>query len=185
MFCSNCGKLIDDDANFCPRCGMETSDSYGKGNTIKLDQNYDAERKKPTLLQNLNGTFLAIIIFVLLCTNWLDLPMVGGCTFIIWPRYIEAADYIGIIFSDYETALYFTYIAPISTVMYLFARYKKVKNRDIFIVGIILGTIYNIVLAYIITEANNRFVFGGESVLHVSVSAFITIIFSFLLASSE
>jgi RNA polymerase subunit RPABC4/transcription elongation factor Spt4 len=39
MFCKNCGKKIDDDANFCPQCGTPqnsvSDDSEKKWNTIE------------------------------------------------------------------------------------------------------------------------------------------------------
>ncbi|KAH3893279.1 hypothetical protein DPMN_017425 [Dreissena polymorpha] len=30
MFCKHCGKTVDDDANFCPKCGKNTSSSTKK-----------------------------------------------------------------------------------------------------------------------------------------------------------
>lgn len=122
-----------------------------------------------------NG-LIGIAILILLCQNWIELPLIGGCSFINWHSYLEASRYIGGILDKYTVILKYTYIAPFSILGYIGLCFLKMKGRIFLCLIGLISIAYNLYVAILITDANNNYFFYGKSVLSVYPQARIALL---------
>ena len=64
MFCSNCGKLIDENAEVCENCGTPIPKQNMTDNTPQLEQKETKKRKKPNYIAMGGAAALALGAFL-------------------------------------------------------------------------------------------------------------------------
>lgn len=74
MFCTYCGKKIEDNAHYCPQCGakVEKEYDYSSQSATKDDNNYtEPQQKKPAKVWSVFAKVGKIIGIVTISTCWI------------------------------------------------------------------------------------------------------------------
>lgn len=142
--CSNCGAEIAEDADFCPKCGIQfSSTSSSKGKSVEKDPMKDLSLGKKLGITTLINGSIAMVCF-----------LVSIIVFIA----TSSSGILGVVSISFGfTAIGFGIAAIITGI---FAIRKKVKKQGV--IGIILGviTILTLVIIYIIVLVTLSFNFN-------------------------
>ena len=65
MFCSKCGKLVDNDAKFCPYCGSEIEQEEKELEVVEVDNEEEKVEKGPWQAFATVGYILGLVGFIL------------------------------------------------------------------------------------------------------------------------